>query len=76
MTKRQLQQIARQEGTPVVVIDHNVLRANYRAFHNTCPRPGLYAVKANPDPAIRPQASTRSAAQLRRRLAGGIPAGL
>jgi ornithine decarboxylase len=53
MTKKQLQQIARQEGTPVVVIDHNVLRANYRAFHAHMPRvQAYYAVKANPDPAI------------------------
>ncbi|MGD1086720.1 MAG: type III PLP-dependent enzyme [Verrucomicrobiota bacterium] len=53
MTQRQLQQIARQEGTPVVVIDHNVLRANYRAFHQHLPRvQAYYAVKANPDPAI------------------------
>jgi ornithine decarboxylase len=53
MTQRQLQRIARQEGTPVVVIDHNVLRANYRAFHQHLPRvQAYYAVKANPDPAI------------------------
>ena len=53
MTRKQLQQIARQEGTPVVVIDHNVVRANYRAFHQHLPRvQAYYAVKANPDPAI------------------------
>ncbi len=53
MTKKQLQQIAGKEGTPVVVIDHNVLRANYRAFHQHLPRvQAYYAVKANPDPAI------------------------
>ena len=53
MTKRQLQQIARKEGTPVVVIDHNVVRANYKAFHQHLPRvQAYYAVKANPDPAI------------------------
>jgi len=53
MTKKQLQQIARKEGTPVVVIDHNVLRANYKAFHQHMPRvQAYYAVKANPDPAI------------------------
>jgi ornithine decarboxylase len=53
MTKKQLQQIARKEGTPVVVIDHNVLRANYKAFHRHMPRvQAYYAVKANPDPDI------------------------
>jgi ornithine decarboxylase len=53
MTRKQLQQIARAEGTPVVVIDHNILRANYRAFHQHLPRvQAYYAVKANPDPAI------------------------
>jgi ornithine decarboxylase len=53
MTRKQLQEIARKEGTPVVVIDHNVLRANYKAFHQHLPRvQAYYAVKANPDPAI------------------------
>ena len=53
MTKKQLQHIARKDGTPVVVIDHNVLRANYKAFHQHMPRvQAYYAVKANPDPAI------------------------
>ena len=53
MTRRQLQEIARKEGTPVVAIDHNVLRANYRAFHQHMPRvQAYYAVKANPDPVI------------------------
>jgi ornithine decarboxylase len=53
MTKKQLQQIARKDGTPVVVIDHNILRANYKAFHQHMPRvQAYYAVKANPDPAI------------------------
>ena len=53
MTRKQLQDIARKEGTPVVVIDHNVVRANYKAFHQHLPRvQAYYAVKANPDPAI------------------------
>ncbi len=53
MTRKQLQEIARKEGTPVVVIDHNVVRANYKAFHQHLPRvQAYYAVKANPDPAI------------------------
>jgi ornithine decarboxylase len=53
MTKKQLQEIARKEGTPVVVIDHNVVRANYKAFQQHLPRvQPYYAIKANPDPAI------------------------
>ena len=53
MTRKQLQQIARKEGTPVVVIDHNVVRANYREFHRHLPRVQAYfAVKANPAPEI------------------------
>jgi ornithine decarboxylase len=53
MTRKQLQDIARKEGTPVVVIDHNVVRANYKAFHQHLPRiQAYYAVKANPEPAI------------------------
>jgi ornithine decarboxylase len=53
MTRKQLQEIARKEGTPVVAIDHNVVRANYKAFHQHLPRvQAYYAVKANPDPAI------------------------
>jgi ornithine decarboxylase len=53
MTRRQLQEIARKEGTPVVVIDHNVLRANYKEFHRHMPRVQAYfAVKANPAPEI------------------------
>ena len=53
MTRKQLHEIARKEGTPVVVIDHKVVRANYKAFHQHLPRvQAYYAVKANPDPAI------------------------
>jgi len=53
MTKKLLQELARQHGTPIVVIDHDVIRANYRAFHTHLPKvQAYYAVKANPDPAI------------------------
>src|SRR5215475_15604364 len=53
MTTRQLQAIAREHGTPVVVIDHNVLRANYSMFRKHLPRvQAYYAVKANAEPAI------------------------
>ena len=32
MTARQLQAIAKQHGTPVVVIDHDIIRGNYARF--------------------------------------------
>jgi ornithine decarboxylase len=48
-----LKRLAREHGTPLFVVDHNVLRANYRQFKKHLPRvQAYYAVKANPDPAI------------------------
>lgn len=48
-----MQEIASQHGTPVVVIDHDIVRKNYLAFHTHLPKvQAYYAVKANPDPAI------------------------
>jgi len=48
-----LQQLARQHGTPLFVVDHDVLRRNYAEFRRRLPRVQCYyAVKANPDPAI------------------------
>jgi ornithine decarboxylase len=53
MTTRQLQAIARQHGTPVVVIDHDMLRRNYASFRKHLPKvQAYYAVKANPAPEI------------------------
>ena len=53
MTPKRLEAIARDHGTPVVVIDHNVIRQNYAAFRTHLPKVQCYyAVKANPDPAI------------------------
>lgn len=53
MTTKQLQALARAHGTPIVVIDHNVLRANYASFRKHLPRvQAYYAVKANAEPAI------------------------
>jgi ornithine decarboxylase len=53
MTTRQLQAIAREHGTPVVVIDHDVIRDNYAKFKRHLPKvQAYYAVKANPEPAI------------------------
>ena len=48
-----LQRLAKAHGTPLFVVDHKVLRANYRMFKKHLPRvQAYYAVKANPDPAI------------------------
>lgn len=53
MTARQLQAIARQNGTPVVVVDHEIIRRNYAAFRKQLPKvQAYYAVKANPAPEI------------------------
>jgi ornithine decarboxylase len=53
MRSSQLQGIARKHGTPVVIIDHNVLRQNYASFKKHLPKvQAYYAVKANAEPAI------------------------
>lgn len=53
MTSRKLQALAREHGTPVVFIDHNVIRENYAMFKKHLPKVQAYfAVKANPEPAI------------------------
>src|SRR5215468_7435522 len=53
MTTRQLQAIATEHGTPVVVIDHDVIRRNYASFKKHLPKVQVYyAVKANPAPEI------------------------
>jgi len=50
---RQLQTLARKHGTPLVVIDHAVIRRNYAAFRKHFPKvQAYYAVKANAEPAI------------------------
>jgi len=48
-----LKKLAKENGTPLFVIDHDELRKNYRQFRRYLPRVQVYfAVKANPDPAI------------------------
>ncbi len=50
---RQLQAIAAKHGTPVVVIDHDIIRRNYAKYRRHLPRvQAYYAVKANPDAEI------------------------
>jgi ornithine decarboxylase len=53
LTHRQLQTIAREHGTPVVIIDHDRIRRNYESFRKHLPKvQAYYAVKANPAPEI------------------------
>jgi ornithine decarboxylase len=53
MTKKKLLEIAREHGTPVVVIDHDQIRRNYADFKRHLPKvQAYYAVKANAEPAI------------------------
>src|SRR5512137_1675721 len=53
MTRNQLQRLAREHGTPIVVIDHDELRRNYALFKKHLPKvQAYYAVKANAEPAI------------------------
>jgi len=53
MTRRKLLEIARREGTPVVIVDHAVIRRNYANFRKHLPKVQVYyAVKANPAPEI------------------------
>jgi ornithine decarboxylase len=51
--KELLQDLAREQGTPIFVIDHEKLRDNYREFRENLPKVQVYfAVKANSNPEI------------------------
>jgi ornithine decarboxylase len=53
MTAKQLQALAREHRTPLVVVDHEILRRNYATFKRHLPTVQAYfAVKANAEPAI------------------------
>jgi ornithine decarboxylase len=53
MDQKTLLRLAKTHGTPLVVVDHKVLRDNYAQFQKHLPRVQVYyAVKANSDPAI------------------------
>src|SRR5499427_4177275 len=53
MNAKKLQALAREHGTPLVVVDHNILRENYASFKRHLPKVQAYfAVKANAEPAI------------------------
>ncbi|MCU0607456.1 MAG: type III PLP-dependent enzyme [Candidatus Edwardsbacteria bacterium] len=48
MKKQELLALAKKHGTPLFVLDHSVIRANYRTFKKHLPRVQCYfAVKAN-----------------------------
>ena len=50
---KQLQALAAEHGTPLVVVDHDAIRQNYATFERHLPRvQAYYAVKANPAPEI------------------------
>lgn len=51
--KEQALRLAGEHGTPVLIIDHEVIRENYRTFKRHLPRvQAYYAVKANSNPEI------------------------
>lgn len=53
MTPTELQALAKKHGTPLVIIDHDVIRQNYAEFKKHLPDvQAYYAVKANPAPEI------------------------
>jgi ornithine decarboxylase len=53
MDHKMLLRLVKTHGTPLVVVDHKVLRENYAQFRKHLPRVQVYfAVKANSDPAI------------------------
>ncbi len=53
MRTSQLQALAREHGTPLVVVDHAILRRNFAEFRRHLPKvQAYYAVKANPAPEI------------------------
>ena len=53
MDERTLLRLAKTHGTPLVVVDHKVLRDNYAQFRKYLPRvQAYYAVKANSAPEI------------------------
>ena len=53
ISKAHLQRLAKEHGTPLLVIDHDELRKNFRTFRRHLPRVQPYfAVKAGADAAV------------------------
>ncbi len=52
-SRQMLEELARREGTPIFIIDHEKIRENYREFKKFMPKIQVYfAVKANSNPEI------------------------
>jgi ornithine decarboxylase len=50
---KNLRALAKKHGTPLLIIDHKVIREQYQQFKKYLPRVGVYyAIKANPEPEI------------------------
>ena len=48
-----LKKLVKEHGSPLFVVDHDMIRRNYAEFKKRLPRVQVYyAVKANPDPAV------------------------
>ncbi|MFA6430911.1 MAG: type III PLP-dependent enzyme [Candidatus Margulisiibacteriota bacterium] len=49
MDNKKLQKLAAKHGTPLLIIDHDIIRKNYLKLKKALPRVGIYfAMKANP----------------------------
>ncbi|MBN1973012.1 MAG: type III PLP-dependent enzyme [Sedimentisphaerales bacterium] len=53
MEKSKLLKLVKKNGSPLFIVDHEIIKQNYRRFQKALPRvQAYYAVKANSDPAI------------------------
>jgi ornithine decarboxylase len=53
MEKNRLLKLVKRHGSPLFIVDHDIIRHNYRRFTKALPRVQVYyAVKANSDPEI------------------------
>ena len=53
ITRQQIQDLAREHGTPLFIVDHDELRNNIAMFRKYLPRvTPFYAIKSNPMPEI------------------------
>ena len=53
MQPDKFKRLGRKEGTPLFILDHEVIRENFNRFRKHLPRVEIYfAVKANPEPQI------------------------
>jgi ornithine decarboxylase len=53
METSKLLKLVKKHGTPLFIIDHDIIRENYQIFNKALPRvQAYYAVKANSEPEI------------------------